>query len=85
MAIPQETVSHLCPRLVDYICFVGARYPNSNSVAQTPELLRRYPVTDHEDFHLPPDVVFFCQPEGCIRYLFNYNVTFAQISHSDGA
>ncbi|XP_063717640.1 MAP kinase-activating death domain protein-like isoform X3 [Symsagittifera roscoffensis] len=66
MAIPQETVSHLCPRLVDYICFVGARYPNSNSVAQTPELLRRYPVTDHEDFHLPPDVVFFCQPEGCI-------------------
>jgi len=23
-------------------------------------------VEDHEDFPLPPDVVFFCQPEGCI-------------------
>ncbi|XP_075240925.1 MAP kinase-activating death domain protein-like isoform X7 [Convolutriloba macropyga] len=66
MAAQQDSIASLCPRLVDYICFVGARYPNSNSVAQTPELLRRYPLTDHNDFHLPPDVVFFCQPEGCI-------------------
>uniref|UniRef100_A0A8C9FXA5 MAP kinase-activating death domain protein n=1 Tax=Pavo cristatus TaxID=9049 RepID=A0A8C9FXA5_PAVCR len=46
-----------CPRL---------RTPSSDSVAQTPELLRRYPLEDHVDFPLPPDVVFFCQPEGCL-------------------
>ncbi|XP_059578820.1 MAP kinase-activating death domain protein isoform X2 [Alligator mississippiensis] len=40
--------------------------PSSDSVAQTPELLRRYPLEDHVDFPLPPDVVFFCQPEGCL-------------------
>ena len=56
-----------CPRLVDYIIVVGSRHPSrNNSVAQTPELLRRYPMEDHKDFILPPDVVFFCQPEGCI-------------------
>ncbi|KAI1237933.1 hypothetical protein IHE44_0014027 [Lamprotornis superbus] len=42
------------------------RHPSSDSVAQTPELLRRYPLEDHADFPLPPDVVFFCQPEGCL-------------------
>uniref|UniRef100_A0A3B4X394 MAP kinase-activating death domain protein n=1 Tax=Seriola lalandi dorsalis TaxID=1841481 RepID=A0A3B4X394_SERLL len=40
--------------------------PSSDSVAQTPQLLRRYPLEDHHDFPLPPDVVFFCQPEGCL-------------------
>ncbi|CAJ0916891.1 unnamed protein product [Ranitomeya imitator] len=40
--------------------------PSSDSVAQTPELLRRYPLEDHPEFPLPPDVVFFCQPEGCL-------------------
>lgn len=35
-------------------------------MAQTPQLLRRYPLEDHPDFPLPPDVVFFCQPEGCL-------------------
>ncbi|XP_043406016.1 MAP kinase-activating death domain protein isoform X28 [Chelonia mydas] len=44
----------------------GGRQPSSDSVAQTPELLRRYPLEDHADFPLPPDVVFFCQPEGCL-------------------
>ncbi len=58
---------YFCPRLLDYIVIVGSRNPNrNNSVAQTPELLRRYPLEDHKDFLLPPDVVFFCQPEGCI-------------------
>uniref|UniRef100_A0A8C1L8R6 MAP kinase-activating death domain protein n=1 Tax=Cyprinus carpio TaxID=7962 RepID=A0A8C1L8R6_CYPCA len=42
------------------------RQPSSDSVAQTPQLLRRYPLEDHNDFPLPPDVVFFCQPEGCL-------------------
>ncbi|XP_049575164.1 MAP kinase-activating death domain protein isoform X23 [Syngnathus scovelli] len=55
-----------CPRLLDYLVVVGARQPSSDSVAQTPQLLRRYPLEDHHDFPLPPDVVFFCQPEGCL-------------------
>jgi len=58
---------YFCPRLLDYILIVGSRHPNRNdSVVQTPELLRRYPLDDHSDFPLPPDVVFFCQPEGCV-------------------
>uniref|UniRef100_A0A3B3R473 MAP kinase-activating death domain protein n=1 Tax=Paramormyrops kingsleyae TaxID=1676925 RepID=A0A3B3R473_9TELE len=55
-----------CSRLLDYVVVVGARQPSSDSVAQTPRLLRRYPLEDHPDFPLPPDVVFFCQPEGCL-------------------
>ncbi|XP_035376941.1 MAP kinase-activating death domain protein isoform X36 [Electrophorus electricus] len=55
-----------CSRLLDYLVVVGARQPSSDSVAQTPQLLRRYPLEDHADFPLPPDVVFFCQPEGCL-------------------
>lgn len=55
-----------CPRLLDYLVVVGSRQPSSDSVAQTPQLLRRYPLEDHQDFPLPPDVVFFCQPEGCL-------------------
>ncbi|XP_074811558.1 MAP kinase-activating death domain protein isoform X35 [Natator depressus] len=56
----------ISPQLLDYLVIVGARQPSSDSVAQTPELLRRYPLEDHADFPLPPDVVFFCQPEGCL-------------------
>jgi len=67
----------LCPRLVDYLAIVGARpqgnsHPRSGSVAgssppvQAPELLRRYPTEDHSDFPLPLDMVYFCQPEGCV-------------------
>ncbi|NXL47192.1 MADD protein, partial [Podilymbus podiceps] len=56
--------------LVNYVwgffVFFFCRQPSSDSVAQTPELLRRYPLEDHVDFPLPPDVVFFCQPEGCL-------------------
>ncbi|XP_038663199.1 MAP kinase-activating death domain protein isoform X9 [Scyliorhinus canicula] len=56
----------VCPRLLDYLVIIGARQPSSESIAQTPELLRRYPLEDHREFPLPPDVVFFCQPEGCL-------------------
>ena len=58
---------YFCPRLLDYLVIVGSRHPNkNNNVAQSPELLRRYPTHDHPDFPLPPDVVYFCQPEGCL-------------------
>ncbi|XP_060556943.1 MAP kinase-activating death domain protein-like isoform X10 [Ruditapes philippinarum] len=58
---------YFCPRLLDYIVIAGSRHHNNNNnVAQTPELLRRYPLEDHADFPLPTDVIFFCQPEGCI-------------------
>uniref|UniRef100_A0A8C5AX05 MAP kinase-activating death domain protein n=1 Tax=Gadus morhua TaxID=8049 RepID=A0A8C5AX05_GADMO len=46
--------------------YSGSVQPSSDSVAQTPQLLRRYPLEDHPDFPLPPDVVYFCQPEGCL-------------------
>ena len=38
----------------------------SQPVSVTPELLRRYPIDDHADFPLPLDMVYFCQPEGCL-------------------
>ncbi|KAJ8299524.1 hypothetical protein KUTeg_023584 [Tegillarca granosa] len=61
------TKKYFSPRLIDYIIIVGSRHPNhNNNVAQTPELLRRYPLEDHNDFPLAPDIVFFCQPEGCV-------------------
>ena len=67
MTESQSNARYFCPRLLDYLLIVGSRHPNRNNmVAQTPELLRRYPLEDHRDFALPPDVVFFCQPEGCI-------------------
>ncbi|CAL8079643.1 unnamed protein product [Orchesella dallaii] len=56
----------LCPRLADYIVVVGSRTPNNQTSIQPPELLRRYPTEDHKDFPLPLDVVYFCQPEGCV-------------------
>lgn len=63
----EQQQKYFCPRLIDYIVIVGARHPNrNNNVAQPPEMLRRYPMEDHKDFILPPDVVYFCQPEGCI-------------------
>ncbi|XP_045763482.1 MAP kinase-activating death domain protein isoform X3 [Maniola jurtina] len=60
---------HLCPRLVDYLTIVGAKpYTSGKGLApvQAPELLRRYPLTNHDDFPLPLDMVYFCQPEGCV-------------------
>ncbi|BES98893.1 uDENN [Nesidiocoris tenuis] len=62
----------LCPRLVDYLAIVGARPSSPRNVnsaspaVQVPELLRRYPAEDHKDFPLPLDMVYFCQPEGCV-------------------
>ena len=58
----------LCPRLMDYLVIVGSRRSNhTGGGILLPELLRRYPVDDHRDFPLPPDVVVFCQPEGCVN------------------
>lgn len=41
-------------------------FPFTIDFLQIPELLRRYPPTDHQDFPLPLDMVYFCQPEGCL-------------------
>ena len=40
--------------------------PTAATSVVTPELLRRYPIDDHADFPLPLDMVYFCQPEGCL-------------------
>lgn len=66
---------YFCPRLLDYVIFVGPRpctrsgnlSPHLGNNSRVPHLLRRYPPQDHSDFALPPDVVIFCQPEGCDR------------------
>ncbi|VVC41070.1 Hypothetical protein CINCED_3A012715 [Cinara cedri] len=39
-----------------------------NLYIQTPELLRRYPASDHKDFLLPETMSYFCQPEGCVSF-----------------
>ncbi|KAH8396457.1 hypothetical protein KR222_010437, partial [Zaprionus bogoriensis] len=39
--------------------------PSVRCHCQVPDLLRRYPPSDHADFPLPLDMVYFCQPEGC--------------------
>ncbi|XP_049544496.1 MAP kinase-activating death domain protein isoform X1 [Anopheles darlingi] len=78
----QQQRDALCPRLIDYLAIVGARGTHvsrsgngctmrtagaaTQSSVQLPELLRRYPPMDHDDFPLPLDMVYFCQPEGCI-------------------
>ena len=53
------------PRLIDYLIVVGNRKPVLD-VTEAPELLRCFPEEPHDDFPLPLDVVFFCQPEGCV-------------------
>ncbi|CAH8297449.1 unnamed protein product, partial [Schistosoma turkestanicum] len=60
-------MSNICPRLIDYFVFVGSRLPGNLNSVQSPEILCRFPPTDHKDFPLPTDVSFFCQPEGCIN------------------
>ena len=53
----------LCKRLIDYVLVVGVRNPTLG-LTETPQTLRKFPTEDHNDFSFPPDVVFFCQPEG---------------------
>ncbi|XP_067943986.1 MAP kinase-activating death domain protein-like [Watersipora subatra] len=61
-----EAQKHFCPRLVDYIAIIGSCNPSVDSeTPQQPDILRRYPAQDHDDFILPRDTAYFCQPEGC--------------------
>ena len=53
------------PRLIDYLIVVGNRKPVLDAT-EAPELLRCFPEDPYSDFPLPLDVVFFCQPEGCV-------------------
>ncbi len=66
MPLTSGSLEKLSPRLIDYVVFVGRKHPCRNGIAiSQPELLRVYPPTNHSDFTLPSDIVFFCQPEGC--------------------
>lgn len=80
---------YFCPRLLDYVIFVGPRAsetpdnqtsPSLGNHSRVPHLLRRYPPQDHQDFALPPDVVIFCQPEGCDRLEANVNQAYGNPS-----
>jgi len=60
----------ICPRLFDYFVIVGNNKVIGHSKVNTPQLLRRYPITNHKDFELPYNIVYnFCQPEGCLQNL----------------
>ena len=53
-------------RLVDYILVIGSDEPPAQGEGVLcPKLLRRIPERDVLGSPLPPDVVFFCQPDGC--------------------
>lgn len=71
----QTTINnkYFCPRLLDYVVFVGNPTSSSHTTShpssiRLPLLLRRYPRHDHYDFALPLDCIFFCQPEGCHQF-----------------
>lgn len=59
--------SQLVAKYQQHLNRIHAHNEQSNNLppTQLPELLRRYPLDDHEDFMLPQDVTYFCQPEGC--------------------
>lgn len=53
-------------RLVDYVLIVGSRdTPRHHNGVLCPKLLRRIPQEDIRGSPLPPDVIYFCQPDGC--------------------
>ncbi|THD22209.1 putative Map-kinase activating death domain protein [Fasciola hepatica] len=57
----------ICPRLLDYFAIVGCQNAAKNiDCLQDPQILRCYPQDSHSDFELPKEVVYFCQPEGCV-------------------
>ncbi len=60
---------YFCPRLVDYFLIVGPPENLSYSDSQQKsEILKQYPPIDYEDFVLPPETVFFCQPDAIETY-----------------
>ena len=87
------TLEQSCPRLLDYVCIVGTHPAGQHRFEKilvakifatliifdcSPQLLARYPHTDHADFPLPRDMVYFCQPDGCVwthRYTHVTHVT----------
>jgi hypothetical protein len=69
-ATPAQLIHKHQQRLNKLLEQQAANNPSSSSIdyqnlTQQPELLRRYPLDDHNDFMLPQDVTYFCQPEGC--------------------
>lgn len=71
------------PRLFDYFVIVGNNKASGHSKVSAPQLLRRYPVTNHKDFELPNNIVYFCQPEACIQNLPKRSGSFGQQSASN--
>ena len=76
---------HTCPRLFDYFVIVGNNKATGHSKVNAPQLLRRYPIKSHKDFELPTNIVYFCQPEGCLQNLPRRPGSFNQQSTSNAA
>ena len=55
---------YYCPRLLDYFLIVGSQKHISNETHLcNPVILKQFPPIGHDDFPLPPETVYFCQPD----------------------
>ncbi|VDK21867.1 unnamed protein product [Taenia asiatica] len=59
---------YYCQRLLDYFLIIG---PQKNTENETglykTTILKQFPPLEHEDFPLPPETVYFCQPDPLTR------------------
>ncbi|VDM16576.1 unnamed protein product [Hydatigera taeniaeformis] len=55
---------HYCQRLLDYFLIVGPqKNAGDEAVSTKTVILKQFPPSEHEDFPLPPETVYFCQPD----------------------
>ncbi|VDL98872.1 unnamed protein product [Schistocephalus solidus] len=59
------------PRLIDYFVIVGSQGHNGNFGCENrPKILKIFPPVEHEDFSLPNETVYFCQPDDASSFVF---------------
>lgn len=67
MALP-GSAEYYCPRLLDYFLIIGPQ-KNVENVTDPYKgaILKQFPPLEHEDFPLPLETVYFCQPDSLTR------------------
>ncbi|KAL5966833.1 MAP kinase-activating death domain protein, partial [Taenia solium] len=59
---------YYCQRLLDYFLIVGPQKNTGNETGLCKTaILKQFPPLEHEDFPLPPETVYFCQPDPLTR------------------
>lgn len=59
---------YYCQRLLDYFLIVGPQKNIENEAGlDKTVILKQFPPLEHEDFPLPPETVYFCQPDSLTR------------------